>query len=186
MSTAQPSLSLNAKGTLITVLFFAEVPNDMVPKLIILAHDIKQKRVNIVIQRFVVQKQLRQIAQVLHRTQKHDIKRIVSVLKHSTCLTVLPLYCPINFKHRDASAAVNLIAWWVSNCHTRQVAQHFAAVAEESQVKLTEVKLEGGTDVRGAAATSVLPVETYTLLHAIWEVLLGKWREVPGLHHISS
>ena len=71
------------------LLFFAEVAHRMKSSFIACAQHIKQKRIHVPVQRFVVQKQLRKVAQIL---------------------AVHLLHRAVQFKHGHFAVPINLIA----------------------------------------------------------------------------
>lgn len=95
--------------------------------LVQLTHDVKQERNHVIVQRLVIQEALGQVAQVLLRHARGDKMQTTKVSRsvwmslslshtHSYCnthLTVEPGLCSINFKHGNASIAVDFAARWI-------------------------------------------------------------------------
>ena len=90
----------------------------MSPSLITLTQHIEQEQVHVVEQGLVVQKELRQVAQILAEKL---------------------LLLAINFKHGHIGIAVNFVPGWVLYSAALEVLKHLLPLFEEHEVILTEV-----------------------------------------------
>ena len=94
-------------------------PDHMSTTLITLAQNVEQKEVDVIVQGFVVQEQLGQVAQVL---------------------AVGPLLLAVHLKHRHVPVAVEFVAGRVLQARLAQVLQHLPPLLEEAQVELREIQ----------------------------------------------